>query len=83
MLAEDPSLNHASVKAKILASATRGVLLFNQGNSTEVIEATDNLLLRVGTHQLTPKVDDHEEKDDLNIEKPIPLMVIPNAIPFK
>ena len=60
-MSEDAPLGNAMVKAKILASATPDVLLFNQGNSTDFIEATANLLLRVQTVP-TPK-------DKLNVEQ--------------
>ncbi|XP_038072873.1 extracellular serine proteinase-like [Patiria miniata] len=80
ILAEDPSLTHASVKAKILAAGTPDVLLFNQGNTTETIEATDNLLMRVQTEGAPSEVKENfEEKTELNIEKPIPKIVFQNV----
>ncbi|XP_033629198.1 extracellular serine proteinase-like [Asterias rubens] len=63
ILSEDGSLSHAEVKARIIASATPDVLRFNEGNTTDYLVETVNLLLRVQTEPTTKEeVVEAEEK---------------------
>ncbi|XP_022112070.1 uncharacterized protein LOC110991162 [Acanthaster planci] len=76
LLAEDPSLTHASVKAKILAAGTPDVLQFNSSNSTEILEATTNLILRVPREWPPPEaVQIPVQNTDIQREKVMPEIV--------